>query len=616
MMMSSSVRSRGGLSAAQHLKRIRASAQHRTDPSGTSGIVRSYQADLKRRWARIESLIWQTLVKNDALNPLPRAAANPARRFPSDPGLQNEAFMAWLNNALDDEVLEVVRGPQGAITRNTRWQDVYVRAGFSRGAQHAEEAMRRAGIPFPEQTAEQLFRIPTNAATLANLYSRQFNELQGITQATSQQIGRVLTEGLATGQGPRQMAREMRRAVQTIGRNRSVTMARTEIINAHAESTLNRYADAGVDGVTAQAEFLTAQDDLVCPECQALETGEALALDEARGIIPVHPNCRCVWLPVVAQSKAEGTVAAFNRDKLYAAARDTSQYGDSAIDFFVTRLAKAQGISDQVAIKRGRLMLPNAAATHHVDMAVGQRKPAHQIMFSDETASGLNRLRQSLSDGKALADMADDEIRSLHALTHELNHARTHNTFFSNATKRGEDWVTAYNGAMKTYTTERWAATIEEGVVEFTTRDTLRRMGEATRGLRAYPSDTNFVRSLSVIDSGLPKKLLDNMEPMTRLRIIGEATESWVEKQMRAFVREQGLDIDIDATVLKWRSLPATDRGLQVLRTWAPKMQNGENRERNRQQGLRGEWAPPPTAGRIVLTGSFWEWLSKNGVKR
>jgi SPP1 gp7 family putative phage head morphogenesis protein len=207
--------------------------------------------------------------------------------------------MAWLNNALDDEVLEVVRGPQGAITRNTRWQDVYVRAGFSRGAQHAEEAMRRTGIPFPEQTAEQLFRIPTNAATLANLYSRQFNELQGITQSASQQIGRVLTEGLATGQGPRDMAREMRRAVQTIGRNRSVTMARTEIINAHAESTLNRYADAGVDGVTAQAEFLTAQDDLVCPECQALETGEALALDEARGVIPVHPNCRCVWLPVV-----------------------------------------------------------------------------------------------------------------------------------------------------------------------------------------------------------------------------------------------------------------------------------------------------------------------------
>ena len=27
--------------------------------------------------------------------------------------------------------------------------------------------------------------------------------------------------------------------------------------------------------------------------------GREFPVDEARGVIPVHPNCRCVWVPVV-----------------------------------------------------------------------------------------------------------------------------------------------------------------------------------------------------------------------------------------------------------------------------------------------------------------------------
>ncbi len=278
---------------------------HRGDPSHTNGIIRLYIGDLNRRWQRLASLIWQTVVVNDALRLdqtlVPVAAARAGNRFEfrTDPAGKTEDFLAWLNDALDDEVLEITRGPAGRITSNSRWQDRYVRSTYSKGLDHAENAMRRAGISFDSRTAQDLFNAPIHADSLALLYTRQFTDLQGITQATSGQISRVLTEGLARGQGPRETARNMRTVISNIGVTRSRTLARTETIRVHAESTLNRYLDAGIRDVTVLAEFLTAQDDRVCPDCNALETGDAVDIESARGVIPVHANCRCVWLPVV-----------------------------------------------------------------------------------------------------------------------------------------------------------------------------------------------------------------------------------------------------------------------------------------------------------------------------
>ena len=42
--------------------------------------------------------------------------------------------------------------------------------------------------------------------------------------------------------------------------------------------------------VLMQAEWSTAGDDRVCPECASLE-GKVYTLDEIEGLIPVHPNC-------------------------------------------------------------------------------------------------------------------------------------------------------------------------------------------------------------------------------------------------------------------------------------------------------------------------------------
>jgi SPP1 gp7 family putative phage head morphogenesis protein len=91
----------------------------------------------------------------------------------------------------------------------------------------------------------------------------------------------------------------------TLGRfipatRRAMMLARTEIIRAYAEATLQEFRNWGVEGVSAKAEWSTAGDDRVCPKCAPME-GRIFTLDEASGLIPFHPNCRCAWIPWIAE---------------------------------------------------------------------------------------------------------------------------------------------------------------------------------------------------------------------------------------------------------------------------------------------------------------------------
>ncbi len=214
--------------------------------------------------------------------------------FPSDVAGKAEAFTAWLRGALDSELLSIVGGEP------TGWQNKYVRAAYGRGLAHADAALRSQGFDPPPGALAATFNAPIHVSKLQLIFSRNFSELRGITNAVEQSLSRIVTEGLATGQSPRVVARNIARSIDSIGRVRSRALARTEIIRAHATATLARFEQAGIEEVVGVVEFATAGDDRVCQTCQDLE-GNTFTLDEAAGIIPVHVNCRCVWLPVVSE---------------------------------------------------------------------------------------------------------------------------------------------------------------------------------------------------------------------------------------------------------------------------------------------------------------------------
>lgn len=293
-------------------------AERQRDPTRTKTARRRFAQHLRGRWDAIKSHIYQGIVKNDAFglqgggpSTLEADVARPGEPyaghvdkdddltpgagqfdFPSSSRAAEE-FSDWLDEVLDAELLEEYDG------------DRYVRKGYGRGIKHAQARLREQGIDVPEDELGMIFRAPVHRDKLQLLYERAFEELQGITQAAAQEMRRELTEGLSQGKNPREIARNINDRVEKVGKTRSTVLARTEVVRAHSEGTLGRFERIAGDGVQVevQAEWSTAGDSRVCEICEGLE-GRTFSLDEARGMLPIHPQCRCAWLPRVPDESA------------------------------------------------------------------------------------------------------------------------------------------------------------------------------------------------------------------------------------------------------------------------------------------------------------------------
>jgi len=133
------------------------------------------------------------------------------------------------------------------------------------------------------------------------IYARAYDQLKDITSDMSTKMSRVFAESLANGLSAEATARKLHNTVDGIDRKRARTFARTEIIHAHAEGQLDSFDKLGIEELGVVAEWNTAGDDYVCSQCAALE-GKTFTIQEARGMIPLHPNCRCCWVPKNAEA--------------------------------------------------------------------------------------------------------------------------------------------------------------------------------------------------------------------------------------------------------------------------------------------------------------------------
>ena len=204
-----------------------------------------------------------------------------------------EQFNIWLQQQIDTDIL--------AVSDLTPWTDEYIQKGYQSGTKHGLNELGKAGYN-DLLTIEQSLALPVNRESLQLLYTRTYVGLEGITTSMATQMSRILAEGFANGTNPNDIARTMSNSIDKINRTRAKVLARTEIINAHANATLNNYELAGVEEVNVIPEWLTAGDSRVCPICKALSQ-QSYTLESAKGMIPAHPNCRCAWTPKVVRDK-------------------------------------------------------------------------------------------------------------------------------------------------------------------------------------------------------------------------------------------------------------------------------------------------------------------------
>ena len=280
----------------------------KSDPTRTATIRRRFVAALKRRFKRLAAVIVAKVLDEDAFGLAPRYTMLPemntltinlewAALSSKD---QASAFREWLATQISVEILTALN------TSESAWWNAYIQQAFEKGFARSFDDMAKAGMfdgSLPahfyagnkEEFLRSAFLQPVTQEKIQLLAERVFTELEGMTSAMAQKLTRALIDGLVAGNGPREIARDIVRQLE-IAYPRAETIARTEIIRAHAEGQLDLMEKMGATRLKVMVEWSTAGDHRVCPRCADKE-GVVLSIEEARGLIPLHPNCRCAWIP-------------------------------------------------------------------------------------------------------------------------------------------------------------------------------------------------------------------------------------------------------------------------------------------------------------------------------
>ena len=173
----------------------------------------------------------------------------------------------------------------------------------------------QAGASIQADTPEDIVSRPVTVRELQRIYARAFENLQDITDDMADTIREELSTAIAEGENPRKVARRLTDKISSIENSRAATLARTEVVQSHADASLNEYERAGAETVSHTSR-LTALDEDVCPFCRALNE-VPFTLQEFQNVtvrwgsqimrvgVVSHPNCRCSPVPEIGLSELD-----------------------------------------------------------------------------------------------------------------------------------------------------------------------------------------------------------------------------------------------------------------------------------------------------------------------
>lgn len=161
----------------------------------------------------------------------------------------------------------------------------------SLGVTVALDTLQQVGIGFDWQLAH------TEAARWASTYSYEL--VRGINSTTRGRLQVAIDEWFRNGDTLPQLRKEL---APTFGRKRANMIAATETTRAAREGSVIGYEHSGVVG---EAEWVTVNDEKVCPVCGSLHGKRATLRGTFDGASypPAHPGCRCFVRPVIEDAK-------------------------------------------------------------------------------------------------------------------------------------------------------------------------------------------------------------------------------------------------------------------------------------------------------------------------
>lgn len=293
----------------------------KADPTRTLSLRNRFRQQMRARFAKLARSVRDLVDSQDVFGirdtkPLrfdylqSRPVLNIAPRgweFKKDAD-KIQSFRDWLQAEVGSQILGGESNPV--------WTHEYIDSAYRQGAVRAYTDTHRLGAVdandyyqgSQDQFLKSAFAAPETRAKLEAIYTRTYSSLAGITSTMDSQMSRILSQGLLDGSNPRDIAKLMTDTIGKLSRTRAETVARTEIIFAHAEGQLDSFQKLGIAELGIMAEWSTAGDDRVCPECSAM-AGSVYKTEDAHGLIPFHPNCRCTWIPSMQKAPEEKVTA-------------------------------------------------------------------------------------------------------------------------------------------------------------------------------------------------------------------------------------------------------------------------------------------------------------------
>lgn len=212
-----------------------------------------------------------------------------------------------LGKAVHPALAAFLKGARAAITGALQriltrlWTEAWVLGQRSAGALTGPEPVDWGAWKPGDYEAAEAIAGPG----LRQLLDQADVTIKSITDDRLEELAAVLEQTLASDvttiapEGPLpprlsvgDLARQLRDVLDNP--SRAELVAQAEIARAQAEAARQVYAETG----RTEVEISTAEDDKVCPVCEAAEQlgGHAIG---APPMVPLHPRCRCAELPVL-----------------------------------------------------------------------------------------------------------------------------------------------------------------------------------------------------------------------------------------------------------------------------------------------------------------------------
>ena len=197
-------------------------------------------------------------------------------------------------DALSRAVEEAVQDVQGE-ENDQNWLFLLLVLAYIRGMERGGVLLGGIGQPTNETFTDFQRRI--HQEEIAGIKRRYYRDFGAILVAYGGSIDRLADQATTEDWTPQRLYQEIREEDEKIRRRRVYPLVAAAIILAFNRGLVNQLFYYGITEFDIIPEFdvVTAGDSRVCKRCKRLRDDGPYSYEEALGLLPLHPRCRCTW---------------------------------------------------------------------------------------------------------------------------------------------------------------------------------------------------------------------------------------------------------------------------------------------------------------------------------